>query len=517
MWVMLFLLTGVALSQTSRGTVTGTITDASGAIIADASVQLAHTETGLQHLASSNEAGIYRFDAVDLGVYQIKVTQPGFRPSLITMVRVDANRATTIDLRLEVGITETAIEVSAEAAEHLVKDGPLRGGNFLAREVQDLPLNGLNPLSLARTLPGVVQPSGSTVLGGGGLATAFSVNGQRLRGNNFLLDGTENNDIAFTGVAQPLNIADAVEDVSVQTGNFSVEFGRAGGGVFNVVTKSGTNDLHGTLMWRYQSQRFNSVSNVDRLNGIPKSVFSHNVYGFTLGGPVRQNKTFVFGGFQEDNGYSTRNFRLVLPTEAAVTRLRSLFPTNPRLDLYLNLLGDLRGTAAPIRLDLGVDPVTRLDRGSVEFASAALPMPATNDAPQWLIRFDHDISEVHKLSGRYIYDSRVNSPLETGLTFPGFIADQAAQNQNVLFADTYTIGPSLTAWSGDGRRSHSAIRTGTNCSLDSGKRMGERATGPAAPLSLDSSLRLQFSVGLSSRSITIVSTGPRVASSLNPK
>src|SRR5205823_9451716 len=113
--------------------------------------------------------------------------------------------------------------------------------------------------------------------------------GQRFRGNNYLLDSTENNDMAYTGIAQPFNIADAVEEVSVQTGNFGVEFGRAGGGVFNLVTKSGTNSLHGTLLWRYQSQRFNSISNLNRLNGIPQSVFSNNVYGFTAGGPVRKN------------------------------------------------------------------------------------------------------------------------------------------------------------------------------------------------------------------------------------
>ena len=197
-----------------------------------------------------------------------------------------------------------------------------------------------------------------------------------LRGNNYLLDGTENNDIGFTGVAQPFNIADAVEEVSVQTGNFGVEFGRAGGGVFNVVTKSGTNQLHGTLLWRYQSQRFNSVSNVDKLNRTPKSVFSRNVYGFTLGGPVRKDKTFFFGGFQQDNHHSTAELRLVVPTEAAVARLRSLFPSNPRLDLYLDLLGDLRGTAAPIGHCAWADPVTGVDRGSVQFASAPLALPA---------------------------------------------------------------------------------------------------------------------------------------------
>src|SRR6185369_15586891 len=112
---------------------------------------------------------------------------------------------------------------------------------------------------------------------------------QRVRGNSFLLDGAANNDMMFSGVAQPFNIADAVAEVSVQTGNFGVEFGRAGGGVFNVVTKSGTNSLHGTLLWGYQSQRFNSVSNVDKLNQTPKSVFGRNVYGFTVGGAVRSN------------------------------------------------------------------------------------------------------------------------------------------------------------------------------------------------------------------------------------
>ena len=298
-----------------------------------ASVVLTRFETGARRAAISNEAGIYRFDAVDLGVYDLKVTETGFKPFLATGFRVEANRTATIDLRLELGSETAAVQVSAEAEALTVRDGPLRGGNFLPRQVSQLPLIGLNPISLARTLPGVVQPSGS-FLQSQDESTEFSVNGQRVRGNNFLLDGTENNDIAFTGVAQPFRIADAVEEVAVQTGNYSVEFGRASGGVFNVITKSGTNNLHGTLFWRYQSQRFNSVSNLDKLNGTPKSVFSHNIAGFTLGGPIRKDKTFFFVGFQQDTRHSTANFPLVVPTAAAVERLRSLFPSNPRLDLY---------------------------------------------------------------------------------------------------------------------------------------------------------------------------------------
>jgi hypothetical protein len=257
-----------------------------------------------------------------------------------------------------------------------------------------------------------------------------------------MLDGTENNDLGWTGPAQPFSIADAVEEVSGQTGNYGVEFGRAGGGVFNVVTKSGTNSVHGTMLWRYQSQRFNSVSNVDKLERIPKSVFSRNVFGFTLGGPVRKDKTFFFGGFQQDNHHSTQNFPLRVPTQGAAARLRSLFPSNPRLDLYLNLLGDLRGRAAPIGIVLGLDPLTRVDRGSVEFATAPLALPATNDGPQWLFRLDHHRSDAHRFSVRFVYDSRVDTP--RSLNFPGFINDQAAQNQNILFADTFTFSASFT-------------------------------------------------------------------------
>src|SRR5260370_33229176 len=177
-------------------------------------------------------------------------------------------------------------------------------------------------------------------------------------------------------------MADGVEEGWGQAGKFGVEFGRAGGAILNVVTKAGTNALHGTLLWRFQSQRFNSVSNVDKINQTPKSVFSHNVYGFTVGGPVRKDKTFFFGAFQQDTFRSTGNFPLVVPTEAAVERLRSLFPSNPRLDLYLGFLGSLRGTASPIGLQLGDDPVTAANRRVVQFATAPLAGSQSNGGPE---------------------------------------------------------------------------------------------------------------------------------------
>jgi hypothetical protein len=109
----------------------------------------------------------------------------------------------------------------------------------------------------------------------------------------------------FGGNAQPFSIAEAVEEVSAQMANFGVEFGRASGSIFNVITKSGTNAYHGTLLWQYQSQAFNSRSNLDSLNATPQSVFSHNVYGLTFGGPLRKNKTFFFAAFQQNTFHST--------------------------------------------------------------------------------------------------------------------------------------------------------------------------------------------------------------------
>lgn len=444
---MALALSLAAHAQTSRGTVTGTVLDQSGAVIRGAHVRLTGLDTGAKLSTLSNDSGVYRFDAVDLGVYEIEIAHPGFRDFRGAGITVEANRATTFDPQLDIGAAEARIEVNAASSEMLIRDSPLRGGNFQPREVRDLPLPQLNPVSLARTLPGATEAAGSSVTSGVANTGGFSINGQRPRGNNYMLDGTDNNEAWLTGEEQVFTINDAVEEVSVQTSNFGVEFGRAGGGVFNVITKSGTNELHGTLLWRYQSQRFNSISNLDKLNGIKQAVFADNVFGFTAGGPVRKNRTFFFAGFQQEDRHSTGNNVMQVPTADAVSRLRSLFPNNPRLDLYLGTLGDLRGTGAPFNVGLGVDPQTGIDRGSVQFAAASYVFPSTNDGPQWLARIDHYQSEAHRLSWRFLYDSHLTLPMRnssTIITFPGFVGEQTFTHYNFAFSDSYTFGPSYT-------------------------------------------------------------------------
>jgi outer membrane receptor protein involved in Fe transport len=437
----LLILFAACLLAGPTATLTGRITDPSGAVIAGVKVEATNVETDVSFPGETNANGLYNIPNLPPGTYRIIVQKFAFQTIIKPDVELHVQDVIPLNFSMEVGSVVQSVTV--EGGAPLVQATPARGGVFLSSEVRDLPLAGLDPLSLARTLPGAMETAGSFLFGRAP-ESSFSVNGQRFRANNYLLDSTENNDVMYTGVAQPFNIADAVEEVSVQTGNFGVEFGRAGGAIFNVVTRSGTNSLHGTLLWRYQSERFNSVSNLDKLNHAPRSVVNHNVYGFTVGGPVRKNKTFFFAGFQEGRLRSTGNFPLVVPTEEAVSVLRSLFPSNPRLDLYLGLLGSLRGTATPIGVQLGVDPVTGVDRGTALFATAPLILPVSNGGPQWLARVDHNLSDVHRLAVRYIYGSRLTSPEPGNVYFPGFILDQPAQNHNVLFTDQYTFSPSWT-------------------------------------------------------------------------
>src|SRR5262249_35721250 len=147
-----------------------------------------------------------------------------FRTIVKPDVELHVQDVVALNFSMELG--SVAQSVTVEAGAPLIQASPLRGGNFLSREVRALPLASLNPISLARTLPGTLELPGTGVYGRGP-ESSFSVNGQRFRGNNYLLDSTENNDFAITGIAQPFNIADAVEEVSVQTGNFGVELGRA--------------------------------------------------------------------------------------------------------------------------------------------------------------------------------------------------------------------------------------------------------------------------------------------------
>src|SRR5437588_2140417 len=452
----------VSMGQTSKGTVTGVVTDPQGAVISGADVELKNPATNVSRTTTTNDSGLYRFDAVDLGTYDLVIRAKNFKTSTSTGVQISANRTATIDAKMELGTSEVVVNISS-SGELLQTSEPVKGGNFSPIQVASLPSSGLNPYDLGRLLPGVVTASGGAQFGN---ASQFSVNGQRPRGNNYLIDGTENNDISVTGPANQINNEDAVGEVSFQTGLFSAEFGRAGGGVFNLITKSGTNDFHGTARWLILSQWFNAMSTTEHNAGKTKpGVFTENIFGGTIGGPFPlprfgeggkmlykgKDRTFFFFGLQFDRFRSTTNFGgngFRIPTEAGVQTLRSLFPagTNPRVDLFLQAIGSARGQNTFQTIALGPGPngagVNLADRGLVQTGLVLIGAPSLSNDRQWVLRIDHKINDKQQLAFRYIDDNNINPA--SAMNSPFFTRDFVGFSRNFLVTHTWTINQSLT-------------------------------------------------------------------------
>jgi hypothetical protein len=442
---MLLVMNAPAFAQTSKGAVTGLVADPTGAVIQGASAELRNVETNQTRVTTTNDEGIYRFDAIELGTYDLKITAVGFRTYTARGIAIQANRIATFDARMETGGTDVIVEVNAGTEEMLQKSDAVRGGNFDRRELTKLPLGALNPYEIGRLLPGVVLPSGTTNFGNSA-SSGFSINGSRPRGNNYLLDGTENNDISVTGPAVTPNIEDAVAEVSIQTGLFSAEFGRAGGGVFNQITRSGTNEFHGSARELFLSQAFNTLTNGNRLAGLTEPpVFTENIFGGTFGGPIIKEKTFFFGAAQWDRFRATSNFTgFIVPTAGGLARLRQLFPegANARVDLFLRAFNGLVGIASPTLVPLGRAPGTTTDRGSIEFGTVGVSAARVTNARQFIGRVDHRINQNNTLSFRYIFDDSIDTP--SNISNPGFIQDFNGRSQNLLTTHTWIINPRTT-------------------------------------------------------------------------
>src|ERR1700752_2589633 len=242
--LLLLVLVSTSVEQTSKGFVVGTITDPNGAAVAAATIKITNTATGVVRETTTQEDGAYRFDAVDPGTYKLDVTATGFKTATRDVVVLAAQTAEA-SIPLEVGNpTEIVTVTSASPVELQAQDGA-RVNTLGTRQITEMPVQGLNPVNLVFTLPGVSDPG---PLGGGFVqGTEFSVNGLRPRANNQLVDGLDNNDNSITGQFYQPVLRDGYNEVTVLSSDYSAEYGRAGGAVVNVITRSGTNDFHGSV------------------------------------------------------------------------------------------------------------------------------------------------------------------------------------------------------------------------------------------------------------------------------
>ncbi len=455
--LLVVLFAAAALAQTSRGVVSGTITDSSGAVIPGAEVVLTNVGTSVPRTSATNSEGFYRFDAVNLGQYKISINATGFGATIKTGITVNANQTSAVDAQLQPGGQEVIVEVTSDGSVQLQTESSVRGGNISAIQITELPLAG-NPVALALTLPGV-----SSNRGGFGVGT-FSVNGARGRSNNFLIDGTENNDISVAGQGFQITNQDAVQEVSVQTGNYDSEFGRAGGAVVNVITKSGTKDFHGTLAFEYDSSADDAITAAESRNPaiiargrplsstsfVPSATFGGPLFmpNFGEGGPVfdtSRDKNFFFVAYEDNRfrqpGGSTT---LIVPTGAGRAVLQQ-FAANPNVAAYLAATADSVAEVAnrpSISLSNSNLPAAQQTRGIVQTGTFFRTFSNTTERKQFQLRTDHALSEKDQLSFRYLSDNLV-SPLST-VNFPGFDSDQMNNYYNFLIAETHVFSSSMT-------------------------------------------------------------------------
>ena len=310
--VLLVLFAGSpAFGQADQGTITGVVTDPSGAAVPDAQVTLKSADTGLVLTAKSDQRGVYTFPPVKIGNYSVTASATGFAVTTQQNLELRLQQRLEVDLQLTLGNLTQQVEVTAAPPVLQTEDASV-GQAFSTSTINDTPLNGRNYVYIAQLAAGVV-PNGTSRGGGTG---DFSANGASQTQNNFMLNGVDNN----VSVVDYLNQAsytvrpppDALSEFKVSTADYSAEFGHSSGSVVNASIKSGTNQIHGAV-WEYFR---NTVLNAKDWNVAQKGPYHQNQFGATLGLPIIKNKLFIFGDLENSRiaGTDSANNTFEVPT-----------------------------------------------------------------------------------------------------------------------------------------------------------------------------------------------------------
>ena len=465
--IALACLTFPLYAQQGSGTILGTVIDSSGASIAGASITVVNTGTNSVHPATTNQEGFFTVPSIAIGSYQVVAEKPGFKKAVRSGIRLEVDMRANVTLRMEVGSISESIEVVGEAP--LVETSTGTVGKVVEnRRVQELPLNGRNALALVMLAPAVKSNAGPTNSGFGDRGiqlSSISINGGPNSMNGMVLDGG-NNIQAYIGEVNINPAVDAVEEFKVQTGSMSAEFGFTGGGVVNVVTKSGTNTMHGTA---YEFFR-NDALDARNTFSASKAPFRYNQFGASIGGPAVKDKTFFFGNWEEYRyrrsevrigtfptaGQRSGDFtdlrdtqgRLIPIYDTATTRanpngagfVRDLFPGNiipaGRIDPVSKNINEFY----PVPNRTPSDPFTNANNYSRLGGEARLMR-------QYSIKIDHRFSQNNMLFGRFSYFRHSTDNGASGATiYPSDIVskrDDDLQNRNALLSDTHTFSPTL--------------------------------------------------------------------------
>jgi hypothetical protein len=424
------LLTGIStLAQRTTGTLRGQVLDPQGAIVANAQVSITNQATNVVNTLVTTSAGTYQQPSILPGQYTVTVTAPGFKEFVAKDVTVLSNQDNVADAQLAIGQSSETVEVTTGTVEVQTTSSSL-DNNFDNNQILNVPVTGgaaYSPLNLAMLAPNTVAtPGGSQGVGG-------SVGGTRPRDNSFTVDGVDDNNVNVTGNNSTV-IQDAVQEFALKTNQFSAEYGHSAGGQFDLVTKSGTNNYHGTLEGYFQNRNFNSLDNLTKdaiLAKTPglttKPAYDNNRFGGTIGGPIIKNKFFVFGAYEyTDLHGSGAPTTLTAPTASGLATLQAMAADSAVLNVLKNF------PVAPASSDV-------VSVNGTDVPVGALTIVSPNLQKEHDAQFNTDYSfGKHQLGTRFLYN-QIKTIFPVNSTQAVFNQDLLIRNRKVSFNDVWSI------------------------------------------------------------------------------
>lgn len=421
-WLLLVSLVGVGFAQT--GSVTGQVFDPGGAVVPNATVTAKSETTSLTRTATTTSAGIYNFAALPPSVYTVTVEAPGFQTMSRNHVVLNVAATLPVNFTLSLAGAVASVDVQDVTVAPVETDSFQLSTVVNSKQINDLPLILRDPYQLTLLSPGVVT---STNNDGG-----FSVNGQRDRNNNFMLDGADNNDTSVPGIPGGISSAnpDSTQEFRVITNNFDAEFGRNTGAIIDVVTRGGGNQFHGDA---YEFGRYNALGARDFFNrkGDPQDPYVRNDFGASVGGPIWKDHTFFFLNGEVQRFRTTRTSSQTTPTAAFRTGQFTYIDPSDVDHKYPNTQVDLTNPADPNNLSgllqdplvskiLALAPVGQADNGDGVSTTYFFASPDSLNDYNLTGRFDHKLTDRHQLTVRYIYGHSAETDPFHDEVLPGY-------------------------------------------------------------------------------------------------
>ncbi len=442
---LLVIIAGSATAQTFRGTILGSVTDSSGAAITGATVTIKNLDTGLTRTVTTSDDGSYSAPELPIGNYSVTVEKAGFKSGVVTGVRVEVSTERRADVTLQPGQLSQRVEVQGEELPMVESTSNTLGGIVESKVVTNLPVNGRDYQKLILLVPGAAAGPDAITDSAGSYGTV-SVNGARGRSNNYLLDGTDMNDgyrndpaINEGGVfSTPATILpiEAIAELHIAS-NFEAEYGRSAGSAINIVTKSGTNDLHGTGFDFLRNTALDARNFFDPDSAGPKQPFHLNQFGGAVGGPILHDKIFFFVDYEGVRETGAESSPGCVPTAA---------------DISINapIPGDLSSINPVIQKLLALNPwpqpTSSTDCYAGGLPNVTLNTPFSNRVDNGIVKIDHNFNKDNLLTGRYyIGDSSQLFPLALtgGGLLPNYNTFVPTRVQLISISYVSVLSPSM--------------------------------------------------------------------------